>query len=71
MLSEVFWVAFVGTVSGMIIKLGSMIYKSKCSECNICGLFIKRDVLTEEKEHEYDVIHKHKSTSIDPEITMV
>lgn len=67
MLSEVFWVAFIGTVSGMIIKIGSMIYKSKCTECNICGFVIKRDVITEEREHEYDVLHKQTSTPINQE----
>ena len=57
-LSEVFWVAFIGTVSGMIIKIGSMLYKSKCTECSLCGITIKRDVITEEREHEYDIAHK-------------
>ena len=58
MLSEVFWVAFIGTVSGMIIKVSSMIYKSKCTECSLCGFIIKRDVITEEREHEFDIDHK-------------
>lgn len=58
MLSEVFWVAFITTVSGVVIKLASMMYRSKCTECSFCGIIIKRDVLTEEKEHEYDVAHQ-------------
>jgi hypothetical protein len=32
MLSKVFWVAFITTISGMIIKLASVEYKSKCRE---------------------------------------
>ncbi len=37
MLSETFWVAFISTASAMIIKLASLCFKSKCSECIICG----------------------------------
>jgi hypothetical protein len=48
----------VTTCSGLIIKLASMAFKSKCSEVSCCGLIIKRDVALEEKEHEYDVAHQ-------------
>jgi len=61
-LSEVFWVAFIGTVSGMIIKIGSMLYKSKCKECYFCGISIKRDVELEEKEAEFMALNKIKSS---------
>jgi hypothetical protein len=57
-LSETFWIAFVATASGFLLKLASMMYKSKCTECSLCGITIKRDVLTEEREHEYDVAHQ-------------
>jgi len=54
MLSEVFWVAFITTVSGMVIKLASMAYKSKCKECEVCCIKVKRDVeletIADEKE---------------------
>lgn len=50
MLSEVFWVAFVGTISGMIIKLVSMAYKSKCKEVACCCIKIIRDVEAEAKD---------------------
>jgi hypothetical protein len=63
MLSEVFWVAFITTVSGVVIKLASMMYKSKCKECSCFGISIKRDVLTEEKEAEFMALNKTKSTS--------
>ena len=62
MLSEVFWVAFITTVSGVVIKLASMAYKSKCKECYFCGISIKRDVELEEREHEYDVAHQLQKT---------
>ena len=63
MLSEVFWVAFIGTVSGIIIKIGSMVYKSKCTECGFCGIIIKRDVITEEREHEFELSRKIPSNA--------
>jgi len=59
-LSEVFWIAFIGTVSGMIIKLVSMAYKSKCSECSFCCLKIIRNVELEEKENEFEITHNIK-----------
>ena len=43
MLSEVFWVAFITTMSGVIIKLASMAYKSKCKECSVCCIRVVRD----------------------------
>ena len=55
MLSEVFWVAFITTISGMILKLASLAYKSKCKEVDICCLKIKRDVEIEEKEMEFRI----------------
>ena len=68
-LSEVFYVCLLTTVSGVVIKLASMMYKSKCTECSFCGITIKRDVLTEQKEHEYDVSHQlqkvKSSTNLD------
>jgi hypothetical protein len=57
-LSETFWIAFVATASGFLLKLASMAYKSKCKECYFCGISIKRDVEMEEREHEYDVVHQ-------------
>ena len=58
MLSEVFWVAFITTVSGVVIKLASMAYKSKCKECYFCGISVKRDVELEEKETEFELTHQ-------------
>jgi len=52
MLSEVFWVAFTTTITGMIIKLSSMAYKSKCKEVACCCIKIIRDTEAEEKEEE-------------------
>jgi hypothetical protein len=62
-LTEVFWVTFIGTVSGMIIKLASMCYKSKCSSVEICCIKIIRDTHAEEKEEEYRIDHPQANTS--------
>ena len=63
-LSEVFWIAFIGTASGLCIKIASMAYKSTCHDCNCCGISIKRDVILEEKENEFEILNKQKSTQI-------
>lgn len=55
MLSEVFWVAFITTISGVVIKLASMAYKSKCKECYLCCIKVIRDVELEEKELEFRI----------------
>jgi hypothetical protein len=57
MLSEVFWVAFTTTITGMIIKLSSMAYKSKCKEIDCCCIKIIRDTEAEEKEEEFRITH--------------
>ena len=57
MLSEVFWVAFITTISGMIIKLASMAYKSKCKECSFCCINVIRDIEAETREEEFRITH--------------
>jgi len=58
MLSEVFWIAFITTISGVIIKLCSMAYKSKCKEVSCCCIKLVRDVELEEKENEFEITHR-------------
>jgi hypothetical protein len=60
MVSEVFWVAFITTISGMIIKLTSMAYKSKCKEVACCCIKIIRDTEAEEREEEFRINHPVK-----------
>ena len=57
MLSEVFWIAFITTITGMIIKLCTMAYKSKCKEIACCCIKIIRDTEAEEKEEEFKILH--------------
>lgn len=47
MLSEVFWVAFITTMSATLIKCGAMLYKSKCREVECCCIKIVRDIEAE------------------------
>jgi hypothetical protein len=62
MLSEVFWIAFVSTASGMIIKLASMAYKSKCKEFSMGCIKIIRDVELEERENKFEITHNQSSS---------
>jgi hypothetical protein len=60
--SEIFWGSVIVTLSGLILKIISMSFKSKCSECSIGCISIKRNVDVEEKEHEFDVLHNVKNS---------
>jgi len=60
-LSEVFWVAFITTLSGMVLKLASVAYKSKCRECSFCCIKVIRDVALEEKETEFRILNGGKT----------
>lgn len=55
MLSEVFWVAFITTVSGIIIKCAAMAYKSKCKEIRCCCIVIIRDLEAEARAEALEV----------------
>ena len=59
MLSEIFWIALNATASGMIIKLASFCFQSKCKECTVCGGRIKiiRYTESEEKLREFELTH--------------
>jgi len=46
-LSEVFWISFVATTSGFLLKCASLAYKSKCKQCSFCGIRIIRDTVVE------------------------
>jgi hypothetical protein len=49
-LSEVFYAMLVSTLAGLIIAVGKMFYKSKCTEVNLCCVTIKRNIEAEIKE---------------------
>jgi hypothetical protein len=51
MLTETFYVCLITTVSGLLLKLASLAYKSKCRQCSCLGIKIIRDVVI---ENDYD-----------------
>ena len=51
MLTETFYVCLITTLSGLLLKIASLAYKSKCKQCSCLGISIVRDVLI---ENEYD-----------------
>ena len=55
----VFWLSFSGVIVGIIGVMMKMCFKSKCKNLEICWgcLHLERDVLTEEKLDEFNVIH--------------
>ena len=55
MLSEVFWIAFISAITGMLLKLASLAYKSKCKECSVCCIKVIRDTETEQEEMEFRI----------------
>ena len=59
--SEIFWGSVIVTASGLILKIVSMCFKSKCAEFSFCGISIKRNIELEEREHEFDIIHNVKN----------
>jgi len=62
-LGSVFWLSFITIASGMILKLASLCFKSKCKECELCGgrIRIVRDVEVEERQSEFELTHKQTS----------
>ena len=54
-------VLLITSSSHLIYGLSKLIAKSKCSEISCCGCFIKRDVYLEEKENEFEILHKKQS----------
>ena len=62
MLDNAIIVLIITTSSNLIFGLAKLIAKSKCSEVSCCGCVIKRDVILEEKENEFEITHpQHKN----------
>ena len=51
-------VLLITSSTNLIFGLSKLIAKSKCSEVSCFGCFIKRDVALEEKENEFEILHK-------------
>jgi hypothetical protein len=68
MLSETFWIAFVGTMTGFLLKLCSMCYKSKCKKCSFCGFEIVRDTEEESEIDMYRLEHPPTTPPVEQQI---
>jgi len=54
---QIFWTFFITSITGFVLALSKMAYKSKCREIDFWCMKIVRDVETEEKELEFDQTH--------------
>jgi hypothetical protein len=61
MLTETFYVCLITTLAGLVLKLASLAYKSKCKQCSCLGISIIRDVIT---ENDYDEQELQKRTEL-------
>ena len=51
----VFWSFFITSSVGLIVGLVKIASKSKCSECSICGCYIKRNIELEIEEERIEL----------------
>ena len=62
MLSEVFYTFVISSGIGLIVLVAKLIFKSKCKNIDCCCIHIERDIESETKEREFEIIHKSNST---------
>jgi hypothetical protein len=60
----VFWSFFITSMVGLVLKLTSMAYKSKCKEVSCCCIKVIRDVEAEEKETEFVISHSANENNL-------
>ena len=62
-MNDITLISLVSLIFGFIILLCKMIYKSKCSDCEICfGMFkIKRNIDKEIEKEKYNIDHNINS----------
>jgi hypothetical protein len=65
-ISEPLFIILITSISGIIMKLISMFYKSKCKKVDCCCIHIERDIIIEEEydEKELKEFNKNDSTKI-------
>jgi hypothetical protein len=65
-ISEPLFIILITSISGILMKLISMCYKSKCKSVDCFGIHILRDVVIEEDydEKELKEFNKNDSTKI-------
>lgn len=63
-ISEPLFIILITSISGIIMKLISMCYKSKCKRVDCFGVHIIRDIITEEEYDEKELKEFKKNDSI-------
>jgi hypothetical protein len=65
-INETVGIVLITSISGVIMKLISMCYKSKCKSIDCFGIHILRDVIIEEEydEQELNKLKKNDSLTI-------
>ena len=61
----VFWTAFITLVSGCILAIVKITYKSKCKEVECCCIKIIRDIDNEEKIDEIEINRLRRNDTLD------
>ena len=54
----VFWSFFLTTSTAFIFGIVKLASKSKCKKCKLLCIEIERDVELEEKENEFELVHR-------------
>lgn len=57
MVTDVVWSLLITSISGIILGLITVAYKSKCTKISFCGVVIERNILEEEKIDEISINH--------------
>lgn len=64
MLSDVIISLLINSSTNIGYAIIKSVTKSKCSECNLGCCFIKRNVELEEKETEFEILHKQPENNV-------
>ncbi len=64
MLTEPLIIILITSITGLLMKLISMCYKSKCASIDCYGVHILRDVVIEEDYDEHQLNEMKKTNSV-------
>ena len=56
-LSDVIMSLLITSISGCLLGVMTILYKSKCTKISFCGVVIERNILEEEKIDEISINH--------------
>jgi hypothetical protein len=61
----IFWISFVTLITGCLLAVVKITYKSKCREVECCCIKIKRDIDNEEKIDEIEMNRLRRIDTLD------